>query len=48
MNREELENLVIFGPGGHNFDIREELTEIVSYSFLTSVQTLVFVFVYDQ
>ena len=30
VNREKLENLVLFGPGGHNFDSSEKLTEIVS------------------
>ena len=29
-NREKLENFAIFGPGGHNFDLGEKLTEIVS------------------
>ena len=29
-NREKLENLTIFGPGGHNFDLSEKLTEAVS------------------
>ena len=29
-NGEQLENLVIFGPGGHNFDLSEKVTEIVS------------------
>ena len=30
-NREKLENLAIFGPRGHNFDICEKLSEIVPY-----------------
>ena len=29
-NREKLENLAIFYPGGHNFDLSEKLTEIIS------------------
>ena len=29
-NREKLENFAIFGPGSHNFDLSEKLTEIVS------------------
>ena len=47
-NREKLENLVIFGPGGHNFDVSEKLTEIVSLSFLTSFRTLLSVFLFEQ
>ena len=34
--REELGIWPFFGPGGHNLDFSEKLTEIVSYSFLTS------------
>ena len=26
-NREKLENFAIFGPGGHNFELGEKLTE---------------------
>ena len=37
-NREKLEKFAIFGPGGHNFDISEKLTEIVSKSFLTNLR----------
>ena len=44
-NREKLENLAIFGPGGHNFDLSEKYPATVSLSFLTNFRTF---FLYDQ
>ena len=50
-NREKLENFVLFGPVGHNFEISEEkMTEIVSYFVIIfdELSNIFSVFLFDQ
>ena len=47
-NRKKLEFLDIFVPGGHNFDLSENLTEMVSLSFFDVLSNDFSVFLHDR